>query len=224
MNRSLSKLDTYSRPELHDRLRKLPSRPDTYHEIAEVVHYLIDVRGEEPALMHYDALVRANADAENGSVDILKGLLQEMEELDIRGDTSFYEGVLLVLAVHPDYKLRSEIMQVMKERWFGLSPEGWHWLIVGLVRDRQYEMAMDKLEEMQTDQGMVQPWLYDIFMFQLCEADELDEVWKLVKYRWEHDRDRVLSSVYYYLLDKFSRGYHVGLLFLARSCICTNSV
>ncbi len=58
-------------------------------------------------------------------------------------------------------------MQEMKERWFGLSPEGWHNLVTGLLRDRQYEVAMDKLEQMRSDQIQIQPWLYDIFTYQL---------------------------------------------------------
>jgi len=101
-------------------------------------------------------------------------------------------------------------MQEMKERWFGLSPEGWHWLVVGLIRDRQYEMAMDKLEEMQLDQIRIQPWLYDIFTFQLCEVDELDEAFKLLKYRWNHERGEISPSVWYYLLEKFSAGFQVS--------------
>lgn len=212
-NRPFSEFDSDSTRRLHEKLRELPSRPNTYHEIAELVHYLIDARGEKPALIHYDALVRANSDAEHGSVKVVKGLLEEMEELEVRGDASFYEGVLLVLAIHPDYILRGEILQMMKERWFSLSPEGWHWNVVGLLRDQQFEMAMDKLEEMQADQVTIQPWLYDIFMFQMCEANELDEAWKLLNYRWEHDRQGVLSSVYYFLLDKFARGYHVCSIF-----------
>jgi len=102
-------------------------------------------------------------------------------------------------------------MQEMKERWFGLSPEGWHNLVVGLLRDRQFEVAMDKLEQMQSDQIRVQPWLYDIFLYQLCEADELDEAFKLLRYRYEHGRTEILPSIWYYLLDQFSSNFHVSI-------------
>jgi hypothetical protein len=100
-------------------------------------------------------------------------------------------------------------MEQMKERWFGLSPEGWHFLVIGLIRDRQYEVAMDKLEQMHSDEITVQPWLYDIFMFQLCEAGELDEVFKLLKYRYSTRRSEILPTVWYYLLDSFSSAFHV---------------
>jgi len=125
-------------------------------------------------------------------------------------------GFEQVLAIHPDYLLRAEIMQEMKERWFGLSPEGWHNLIAGLLRDRQYEVAVDKLEQMQSDQIQVQPWLYDIFQYQLCEADELDEAYKLLIYRYENSRAEISPAVWYYLLDKFSSAFHVSY-FLVQS-------
>ena len=43
---------------------------------------------------------------------------------------------------------------------------------------------MDKLEQMQSDQLTIQPWLYDMFLYQLCEAGELDEALAIVKYRF----------------------------------------
>lgn len=101
----------------------------------------------------------------------------------------------------------------MKRNWFGLSPDGWHSLIAGLIRDRQYEAATDKLEQMQNDGIRVQPWLYDIFMFQLCEAGELDEAFKLLTFRFDDHRKQIHPSVWYYCLDKFSHAFHVSLLY-----------
>lgn len=97
----------------------------------------------------------------------------------------------------------------MKERWFSLSPDGWHNLVVGLLRDRQFELAMDKLEQMRSEQIRITPWLYDIFTYQLCEADELDEAFKLLRYRTEEDMQEVTPTMWYYLLDTFSAAYHV---------------
>ena len=225
-------------PKLHQRLRALCVQ-GPYQEIIELVGYLISQMGEKPALIHYDALIRANSDAQFGSAQVVRDLLAEMKEEGIAADNGLYHAVLQVrtlrktriladkveqaLAIHPNYLLREQIMQEMKERWFGLSPEGWHHLIVGLIRDRQYEVAMDKLEQMQSDEIMVQPWLYDIFMFQLCEAEELDEAFKLLQHRYYNQRSGILPSVWYYLLDKFSNAFHVGRLprvhdFLANNC------
>ena len=100
-------------------------------------------------------------------------------------------------------------MQEMKERWFGLSQEGWHSLVVGLVRDRQVEMALDKLEQMHSDGILIQPWLYDIFTYTLCELGELDEAYKLVHQRLENSRLGITLDHWHYLLDRFSNAYHV---------------
>ncbi|RDL33779.1 uncharacterized protein BP5553_08147 [Venustampulla echinocandica] len=193
---------------LYDRLRQMAVQEGGYDTVMKLVEYLVRVRGEKPALVHYDALIRANTDAENGSVEVVKGLLKEMKDEGIGADSGLYHAVLQVLAIHPDYLLRNQIMQEMKERWFGLSPEGWHSLTTGLLRDRQLEVAMDKLEEMQSDQIVIQPWLYDIFTYKLCEAGEVDEAFKLLYYRFQHDRKDIEPSVWYYLLNTFSSSFH----------------
>ena len=104
-------------------------------------------------------------------------------------------------------------MQEMKERWFGLSPEGWHSLVAGLLRERQIEMALEKLEQMHTDNIVVQPWLYDIFTYLLCELEEFDEAFKLYLYRYEHSRFGITTSHWQYLLDRFSNAFHVSIYF-----------
>ncbi|TVY87554.1 Pentatricopeptide repeat-containing protein, partial [Lachnellula willkommii] len=194
--------------EIYERLRRVRTKEGAFMEIVELVQLLITDKGEKLSLFHYDALIRANADAAHGSVDAVKLLLQEMKEEGIGGDSGLYHAVLQVLAIHPDYLLRNEIMQEMKQRWFGLSPEGWHNLITGLLRDRQYEMAMDKLEQMRSDQIYIQPWLYDIFTYNLCEVGELDEAFKLLCYRFEKDRKDISPRLWYYLLDKFTSDFH----------------
>jgi hypothetical protein len=71
---------------------------------------------------------------------------------------------------------------------------------------------MDNLEQMHNDEIPVQPWLYDILMFQLCEVEELDEVFRLLKYRYEHTRREILPTVWYYLLDAFTKRFHVRII------------
>lgn len=195
---------------LHHKLQSLTKTKDSYVQIGELVTYLIRNRGEQPSLVHYDALIRANADADLGSADVVRFLLQEMKDLGIGADSGLYHGVLQVLTIHPDYLLREQVLTNMKIRWFGLSPEGWHNYVVGLIRERQYEVAMDKLEQMHSDNITVQPWLYDIFMFQLCDARELDEVFKLLKHRWDDSSHEIHPSIWYYMLDSFTKAFHVS--------------
>jgi hypothetical protein len=99
----------------------------------------------------------------------------------------------------------------MKERWLGLSPDGWHNLVIGLLRDRQIEIAVDKLEQMQMDQITIQPWLYEITLYKLCEVGELDQALQILVHCFQHDRRRISQAVWYFLLDTFSRAFHVSL-------------
>ncbi|KAJ5052330.1 uncharacterized protein L3040_002082 [Drepanopeziza brunnea f. sp. 'multigermtubi'] len=201
-------LDHLSILQIHDLLRNVRAEKKSYERVVSIVEYLILDRGEKPALIHYDSLIRANASCTRGSAGSVRMLMEEMKAYGIIADSGLYHGALQALAIHPDYLLRAEIMQEMKERWLGLSPEGWHSLVVGLIRDRQYEVAMDKLEEMHSEGIIVLPWLYDIFLFRLCEADELDEAFKLLKYRFDNSRNEILPTMWYYLLDMFSKDLH----------------
>lgn len=204
-------VDDLSTADLHARLRGLMSEQDAYNKIVNMVTMLIYSRGQEPCSLYYDALIRANSDPELGSTPTLKVLLDDMKAMGVEGDSNIYHSALLVLAIHPNYLMRNEIMQEMKERWLGLSSEGWHWLVVGLIRDKQFEVALDKLEQMQSDMIKIRPWLYDILMFQLAEHGELDECWRLLKERWQNDREHIQPSVWYYLLEKFSSALHVSI-------------
>jgi hypothetical protein len=90
------KLNAVPIPHLHDLLRQLVTQEGTYKEVESLVEYLLKHRGEKPALIHYDALIRANADAEFGSAEIVRGLLKEMKKLGIGADSGLYHGVLQV--------------------------------------------------------------------------------------------------------------------------------
>lgn len=92
------KLDQIPIVHLNDHLRHLTTEQGAYHKIADLVEYLISPkgRGEKPALNHYDALIRANADAENGSAAVVARLLKEMRLFGISPDSELYHGVLQV--------------------------------------------------------------------------------------------------------------------------------
>jgi pentatricopeptide repeat protein len=204
-------LDDIPIAHLHARLRQTGVGVEEYQRIADLVEYLITERGDKLALIHYHALIRINADSEHGSAEVVETLLKDMKAEGIGADSGLYHAVLQVLAIHPDYLLRNQIMQEMKERWFGLSPEGWHSLVVGLLRDRQFEAAMEKLEQMQSDEIHVQPWLYDIFLHQLCEVGELEEAFRILRWRFDNRRTEISPSMWYYLLDSFSSNLHVSI-------------
>ncbi|EPQ67035.1 Bgt-1517 [Blumeria graminis f. sp. tritici] len=209
-------LETHTTGNLHDILENYESGKDeTFRYIYRVVEHLITVRKEEPSSLHYIALIRANASASQGSADVVRDLISEMDELGVVKDSRVYHAALLALAVHPDYVLRMKIIDEMKKLWFELNSDGWHYLIVGLIRDRQYELAMEKLEKMLENKIPAKVWLLDIFMYQLCESQEYDEAFAMLKYRWDNVRADIHSEVWHFLLDSFGKGMHYeGLKFI----------
>jgi hypothetical protein len=93
---SISSIDNSSIERLHSRLRQLTTEAGAYHKITQLVEYLIRERGDKPGLIHYDALIKANADAEFGNAEVVKDLLVEMKQDGITADSGLYHGVLQV--------------------------------------------------------------------------------------------------------------------------------
>jgi hypothetical protein len=89
-------LDEVSITELHDTLRSIGTKDGAYKSIADLVEYMITSRGERPGLPHYDALVRANADASHGSAHAVANLLREVKEEKIVPDSNLYQNALQV--------------------------------------------------------------------------------------------------------------------------------
>lgn len=94
---SNSTLDDVPVAELHDTLRNIDAKNGAYRSISDLVGYLIKSRGEIPSLLHYDALIRANADASKGSAEAVANLLREVKEENIIPDSSLYHNALRVI-------------------------------------------------------------------------------------------------------------------------------
>jgi hypothetical protein len=137
-----------------------------------ICRVLIKDRGEQPNKEMYAALLHSFVDPKTGTAGKLRKVLEEMGfwndtdgalvgqpkiELDARG----CECVLEVLAVHPDYLLRDEILEYMKSRWFNLSDRARNFVVAGMLRDRHFEHALMTLEEMVRNKARVESWLFD---------------------------------------------------------------
>ena len=122
-----------------------------------------------------------------------------------------------VLAVHPDYLLRQHILEELRQRWFSLTREGWHDVIAGLIRERQLELALDTLDQMQEEGAKVDSWLYDLMIYTLCSAEEFDSAVDLMQHRISSGELYISATLWYYLLDTASRAlHHRGTLFAYR--------
>ncbi|OBT72966.1 hypothetical protein VF21_08479 [Pseudogymnoascus sp. 05NY08] len=211
--------------ELHDILRTVRDESGSYQKTIPLVQYLIKNRGERPNVRHFDALIRANADAERGSAEEVEGLLKEMDKQGIIGDSGLYHSVLMTLAVHPNHLLRAEILTEMKARWISLSPLGYHHLIISHLRDREYELALSVFYSLHHRHIPVEPWLYDILVYVFSEAGELPTALSILQSRAE-DPDRnplypdpqdVSPGIWPYFLDTCAAAYdYAGVLYVWR--------
>lgn len=193
--------------KLYDELRRASGAGD-YPRIREVLKILIKQRGIKPDRRHYQALLLANTNAQHGSPVEVTRIIDEMENSGMALDSAAYHAILKVLAVHPDYILRRQILEELRQRWFTLSNEGWHDVIVGLLRDKQLESAVETLQSVQQEGIRIQPWLYDMLIFNLCDVGEHDEALSLLQFRVENGEQLLSGTVWHYLLDSGSRVYH----------------
>ncbi|KAJ5223797.1 hypothetical protein N7468_008339 [Penicillium chermesinum] len=144
--------------DLEFALRTDPVEQPDIRKTIRILRILLHDRQVQPGARHYTALINANADLERGSP-------------------------ATALAVHPDYVLRQNILRKLRERWMVLSPEGWHFVVCGLIRENQFELALDHMSEMERKKVPIETWLYKTMVYNLCELEEFDEVYRLVKSR-----------------------------------------
>ena len=217
----------------YERLR-LAARRGEYARVKDFIALLVGKRGEKPSVQLYHAMISVNADPQYGSPHEVVSLLQEMIEEGLYPDSAIYHAVLKVLSVHPDYILRQRMLHELHERWFTITEDGWHDVIVGLIRDRQLEVAMVNLENIERQGIKVCPWLYDILVYNLCELSEFDEALRVMQRRFFSGEAPISLTLWHHFLDSASRSLHydsvafvwrnrVELGYLNLSCgICIN--
>ncbi|KAL9600058.1 MAG: hypothetical protein Q9219_003428 [cf. Caloplaca sp. 3 TL-2023] len=193
--------------EIHEEMRKASTAGD-HARTREIMRTIVQDRGQKPSRKHYHALILANTNPRLGSVSEVVSILQEMEEVDIPLDFASYHAVLKVLAIHPDHLLRRQILDEFRTRWFSLSNEGWHDVIVGLLRDKQIELALQNLQSAQQEGVRIGPWLYDMLIYNLCDIGEHDEALSTLKSRVESGEQLISGTLWYYLLDSASSAFH----------------
>jgi hypothetical protein len=211
---------------LYELLRIEASHGD-FHRVQVYAETLIRKHREKPNLRMYSALILANSNA-YGSVASVKDYVRQLRDdgldLDLGtchdiikvGSADLVSGKRLltlplqVLAVHPDYIFRAEILSYMQARWLQLSDVGRHDLVAGLIRETSFEMALDEMEHMKSEGIRIQPWLYDMIIYALAEQAEFDEVLRILKDRIGDGNANISGALWTYLLDVGSEAMHVG--------------
>ena len=114
------------------------------------------------------------------------------------------------LAVHPDYLLRSEILEYMQERWFTLSDRGHNFVVAGLLRDRLFEQALEKLDRMVQQHVYVAPWLFDQAMYLLLDYGETEEAFQLLLLRRNTTDQSISAPLWLHLIEQASQKHLVS--------------
>ena len=155
-----------------------------FDQVMDICRVLVQDRGQAPDKDMYAAILHSFTSAEHGTASKVRKVLEEMGfwsdafdmnarqkvELDVRG----CENVLEALSVHPDYLLRAEVLEYMRAKWFPLSPRAQGFVVVGLLRERSFEHALEMLEDM-CGKVRVEEWVWSVAMWSLLEFGEVEE-------------------------------------------------
>lgn len=96
----------------------------------------------------------------------------------------------------------------MKERWLEISPEGHQHIAIGLLRDEQYELALEKLHEMPDKGIQIEGWVCDIFIYVFGKMGFLDEALRIIRHRLDSGEE-IPVNVWYFMLDVCSKGQNI---------------
>ncbi|SPN99681.1 uncharacterized protein DNG_02532 [Cephalotrichum gorgonifer] len=172
----------------------------------EAAKALIESHGPAFVLSRFEALAERQCRID-GSAGTLGEALREMRALGLTPTPAFYGTALAALAIHPDCLLRSTILDMMRKDWVKSTPEHRIHTALGLLRDGQYEMTLDELDDMHRDGVPVPPYLHEIFIFALARLGFFDEALASLRYRTAQDPP-VAQDVLHFLLDTCSAAYH----------------
>ena len=193
--------------DVYEELR-VASKKGQHGTVQKLVRLLLIEHNEKPNQQMYHALMLANVHPEAGSAHAVSSLLIEMVDQDITPDAAIYHAALKALAIHPDYVLRKDILEELHQRWFTLTTEGWHDVILGLIRDRQVELAMNHLESLRKQGVPIQSTLFDTIVYTLCSIEEFDEAMKLMQHRMASSDALISPILWAHFLDECSRSLH----------------
>ncbi|KUI54786.1 hypothetical protein VP1G_02255 [Cytospora mali] len=190
--------------DIYEALRILRDRrkPKDRQTTTTLVKHLL-ATGTAPNTFIYETVLMAHA-APEGSADIVKALLQEMQAKMLPWSSTGYHAALRALAIHPDYLVRNTVIKEMRERWIETTPEGHQFIAIGLLRDEQYELALEKLDQMMRNKIPVEPWVYDIFIYVFGQLEFLDDALRLARHKLDSGSD-VPVNIWYFLLDACSK-------------------
>lgn len=109
--------------------------------------------------------------------------------------------------MHPDYVLRGKLLDEMRMLWVSPSSGCKEAVALGLLRDCQYELAFDSLEELIASGNSSPPWLYEIFIYVFSGAGFHDEALALLRYQAQNAARPLPDHVWSYVLESCSKAF-----------------
>ena len=187
---------------------------DRHSRIVQLVEHLLGPRRLQPNIFIYECLMDAMADPQ-GSAEGVRKLFGDMGKCGMQPTAALCQSALEALAVHPDYVLRQEIVDLMRELWFAVDTPARQSVVLGLLRDGQYELAHARLTDMVEQGAHVDAWVFDIFAVVFGKLGFLDEMLQLLQRRRSMHASStaarssdVLTSLVYFALDVCSQSFH----------------
>lgn len=80
-------------------------------------------------------------------------------------------------------------------------------MAAGLVREHQFELALDHIENMERRDISVEGWLYNMLIYYLCEFGEFDEIVRLMRLRVNQGHT-ISKDLWRHVLDAASAASH----------------
>ncbi|KAI4141419.1 MAG: hypothetical protein LQ340_007651, partial [Diploschistes diacapsis] len=199
--------------ELHQELHRRANGGDLAWA-RYLVYTLVHSRGERPDSRHYYALILANTDLALGSVEDVERLVQEMKDQHVDIDSATHHAVLKALAIHPSYTLRAQTLQELKATWTPLTPAGHHYVIAGLLRDRQLELALESFHALQQHDITPEPWLLNLLLHTCLSVSAFPEATTLLHQRLAltTPTSPLPSAVWLHVLTSAAQALHHPLI------------
>lgn len=161
-----------------------------------------------------------------GSAPGVGALFKDMKKEGILPNSVICERALAALAVHPDYVLRQQVLDSMHEHWLTVGQTSQQYILLGLLRDGQHELAYEKLIKLKGEEdAVIDLWIYDIFVLLFGRLGYLDEMLQLfVDRKRERGPDAIFYNLAYYVLDVCSNACHYAGTTLAWTVAVRNGL
>ena len=95
-------------------------------------------------------------------------------------------------------------------------------VVAGLLRDRLFEQALEKITDMVSKSIKVEGWLWDKTMWLLLDYEEVDEAYQILLLRQNNGQDKLTAALWGHFLDCAARVHHVSCEAVLHSRLVTN--